>query len=75
MFYSQSRKIEGKEKMNKTNPFSAMYYMKENKGRSFLGIFMMTLATFMFLAGNYIHSTEYTFEKEFTYSCSAIIKL
>ena len=54
--------------MIKTNPFSALYYMKENKGRNALCIFMMFLATLMFLAGNYIHSELYTFEKEFEYS-------
>lgn len=71
MLCSQKRKdkqLRLKEKMNKTNPLSAIYYMKENKGRTFLGIFMMLLATLMFLAGNYIHSTVYTFEKEFVYS-------
>lgn len=55
------------------NPFSAFYYMKENKGRTFLCIFMMVLATFMFLAGNYIHSELYTFEKEFEYSDKIVI--
>ena len=54
--------------MNKVKPFSAFYYMKKNKGRAFLCIFMMFLATLMFLAGNYIHSELYTFEKEFEYS-------
>lgn len=58
----------GKRKGKIMNPFSAVYYMKENKGRTFLGIFMMVLATLMFLGGNYIQSTVYTFEKEFTYS-------
>lgn len=57
-----------KEKKNKTNPFSAVYYMKENKGKAALGIFMMILATLMYLAGNYIQSAIYTFEKEFMYS-------
>lgn len=59
--------------MNKLNPFSAFYYMKENKGRTFLCIFMMVLATFMFLAGNYIHSELYTFDKEFEYSDKIVI--
>lgn len=45
------------------NPFLAFYYMKENKGRTFLCIFMMVLATFMFLAGNYIHSELYNYVK------------
>ncbi|MDE6129537.1 MAG: hypothetical protein K2G16_10170, partial [Lachnospiraceae bacterium] len=47
--------------------------MKENKGRTFLGIFMMLLATLMFLAGNYIHSTVYIFEKEFVYSDKLVL--
>lgn len=42
--------------------------MKQNKGRTILVIFMMFLATLMFLAGNYIHSVMYTFEKQFEYS-------
>lgn len=64
----KGKQLRLKEKMNKRNPFSAIYYMKENKGRAVLGIFMMILATLMFLAGNYIHSAIYTYEKEFTYS-------
>lgn len=59
--------------MNKINPFSALYYMKENKGRSGLCVFMMILATLMFLAGNYIHSEIYTFEKEFEYSDKLVV--
>lgn len=59
--------------MNRVNPFSAVYYMKENKGRTFLCIFMMILATLMFLAGNYIHSELYTFEKEFEYSDKLVV--
>lgn len=54
--------------MKNITPFSAFYYMKENRGRAGLCIFMMFLASFMFLAGNYIYSTMYTFEKEFEYS-------
>ncbi len=59
--------------MNKLKPFSAFYYIKENKGRSVLCIFMMLLASFMFLAGNYIHSELYTCEKEFEYSDKLVI--
>lgn len=54
--------------MNKTNPFSAFYYMKNNRGRVIICIFMMFLATLTFLAGNYIQSVFFTFEKEFEYS-------
>lgn len=59
--------------MNRVNPFSAIYYMKENKERTILCIFMMLLATLMFLAGNYIHSELYTFEKEFEYSDKLVV--
>lgn len=54
--------------MKNRKPFSALYYMKENRGRTVICIFMMFLATLMFLAGNFIHSELYTFEKEFEYS-------
>lgn len=59
--------------MNRINPFSAFYYMKENKGRTGHCIFMMILATLMILAGNYIHSEMYTFEKEFEYSDKIVV--
>lgn len=59
--------------MNKTNPFSAIYYMKENRGRTVLGVFMMFLATLMLLGGNYIHSVIDTFEKEFEYSDKLVV--
>lgn len=54
--------------MKEIKPFSAFYYMKQNKGRTAICIFMMVLATLMFLAGNYIHSVMHSFEKEFEYS-------
>lgn len=54
--------------MKNRKPFSALYYMKENRGRTAICVFMMFLATLMFLAGNFIHSELYTFEKEFAYS-------
>lgn len=59
--------------MKNIKPFSACYYMKENRGRAVLCIFMMFMATLMFLAGNYIHSTIYTFENEFEYSDKLVI--
>ncbi|MDO5154863.1 MAG: ABC transporter permease [Eubacteriales bacterium] len=59
--------------MNKRNPFSAIYYMKENKGRCFIGVFMMVLATLMFLSGNYIQSVIYPFHKEFEYSNQVVV--
>lgn len=54
--------------MKNIKPFSALYYMKENRGKTALCVFMMFLAVLMFLAGNYIYSEIYTFEKEFEYS-------
>lgn len=59
--------------MKNRKPFSALYYMKENRGKAVLCIFMMFLATFMFLAGNYIASAIYTFEKEFEYSDKLVV--
>lgn len=59
--------------MKKSKPFSAFYYMKENRGRAVICIFMMFLATLMFLAGNYIHSELYTFEKELSYSDKLVV--
>ncbi|MDD6327774.1 MAG: ABC transporter permease [Lachnospiraceae bacterium] len=53
--------------MSKGNPYSALYYIKENKGKSILCIFMMFLATLMFLTGNYIQSVLATFDKDFLY--------
>lgn len=59
--------------MKNIKPFSALYYMKENRGRAGLCIFMMFMASLMFLAGNYIHSTVYSFEKEFEYSDQLVV--
>jgi len=50
------------------NPFSSFYYMRENKGRTALCVFMMVLGTLMFLAGNYVDSMIRTFESSFVYS-------
>lgn len=65
--------IQKGKSMKNIKPFSALYYMKENRGRAVLCIFMMFLATLMFLAGNYIHSELYTFEKEFEYSDKLVV--
>lgn len=54
--------------MKKIKPFSAFYYVKENKRKSILCIFMIFLTTLMFLAGNFIYSVIYMFEKEIEYS-------
>lgn len=59
--------------MSRLNPFSAFYYIKENKNRALLCVFMMLLASMMFLAGNFIHSELYTFEKEFSYSEKLVV--
>ncbi len=59
--------------MSRMKPFSAFYYMKENRGRTVICVFMMFLATLMFLAGNYISSVVYTFEKEFEYSDKLVV--
>lgn len=59
--------------MKNEKPFSAFYYMKENRGRTGLCVFMMFMASFMFLAGNYIYSTTNTFEREFEYSDKLVI--
>ena len=59
--------------MKNRKPFSAFYYMKENRGRTILCIFMMFLATLMFLAGNYVHSELYTFERELEYSDKLVV--
>ncbi len=48
-------------------PLSALYYVKENKGRASILIFMMLLTTFIFLAGNYIESIYYYFDKNIEY--------
>ena len=49
-------------------PLSALYYIKENKMRSFIVVFMLFLTTFLFLAGNYIHSINYYWDKAGEYS-------
>lgn len=59
--------------MKSIKPFSAFYYMRENKGRTALCMFMMILASLMFLAGNYIGSGIYGFEKEFEYSDKLVV--
>ena len=49
------------------NPFSSLYYIRENKGRAALCIFMMFLGTMMFLAGNYVDSMIRSFSRSFEY--------
>ncbi len=45
------------------NPLSAIYYIKNNKGRATLIIFMLFFTTLMFLAGNFIASIDWYWEK------------
>lgn len=59
--------------MRSRKPFSALYYMRENRGRAALGAFMLFLAVFTFLAGNFIHSGPYTFQEEFAYSDKLVV--
>lgn len=52
----------------RNHPFSALYYVKENRGKVAITIIMFFFATLIFLGGNYIASTIDTFEPytEFT---------
>ena len=59
--------------MKKSKPFSAMYYCRENKGRVGICVFMLVLATMIFLAGNFIHSAIYSFHQEFDYSDDLVV--
>lgn len=59
--------------MKNRKPFSALFYMRENRGRAALGAFMLFLAVFTFLAGNFIHSELYTFQEEFAYSDKLVV--
>lgn len=43
-------------------PYSALYYVKENKGRSLLIAIMFFLTTLLMLGGNYIRSNYYYWE-------------
>ncbi|SEG23365.1 FtsX-like permease family protein [Eubacterium ruminantium] len=49
-------------------PLSAGYYIKNNKGRAAVIIFMMFLTTFLFLGGNYIRSLWWYWDKAGEYS-------
>lgn len=50
------------------NPFSAGYYIKENRGRACLMIFMCSLSVYIFLGGNYVESMEWFWQKAYAYS-------
>ena len=45
------------------NPLSPIYYIRNNKGRSALIIFMLFFTTLMFMAGNYVASCDWYFEE------------
>lgn len=44
-------------------PLSAYYYIRENKGRAAVLIMLLFLTTLFYLAGNYISSVDYYWEK------------
>ncbi len=44
-------------------PLSAAYYVKENKGRSTIVIFLLFMTTLLFLAGNYVDSVYYYWDR------------
>ncbi len=49
-------------------PLSPLYYIRENKIRSLIIIFMLFLTTLLFLAGNYIDSVYYYWDPYMDYS-------
>lgn len=53
--------------MKEMKPFSVFYYIRENKGRAFLAIFMMFLTVGILIAGNYIYSLYDTFGPVFAF--------
>ena len=58
--------------MRDIKPFSAFYYIRENKGRAFIAMFMMFLTVGMLIAGNYIYSLYWTFEPEIKFDDKVI---
>ncbi len=49
-------------------PLSGLYYIKENKGKSAIIIFLFFFTTLLFVAGNYVSSNLYYWEKAQDYS-------
>lgn len=45
------------------NPLSPIYYIRNNKGRAALIIFMLFFTTLMFMAGNYVASCDWYWEE------------
>lgn len=58
--------------MRDIKPFSSIYYIRENKGRAFIAMFMMFLTVGMLIAGNYIYSLYWTFEPEIEFDDKVI---
>ncbi|MBO4389610.1 MAG: ABC transporter permease [Lachnospiraceae bacterium] len=54
-------------------PLSAAYYIKENKRRAAIIILLLFITTTMFLAGNYVSSVYYFWEKASEYSDSLCV--
>ena len=44
-------------------PLSSIYYIRNNKGRALLIIFMLFFTTLLFVAGNYVKSIEWYWKK------------
>ncbi|MBQ2100822.1 MAG: ABC transporter permease [Lachnospiraceae bacterium] len=49
-------------------PMSAFYYVKENKGRAGIVMFLLFFTTLLYLAGNYIDSNYYYWKRAMEYS-------
>ena len=49
-------------------PLSAAYYVKENKGRALVILFLLFLTASQFLAGNYVNSVYYFWDAYMNYS-------
>lgn len=54
-------------------PFSAWYYIKSNKSRSIIIIFMMFITTFMYIGGNFISSLFWFYDKSDEYGDKIIL--
>ena len=55
------------------NPFSSLYYIRENKGRAALCIVMMFLGTLIMLTGNYVDSVIHCFDRAFEISDKLVL--
>ena len=54
-------------------PFSAGYYVRNNKGRAAIIIFMMFLTTCMLMAGNFVSSLWWYFDKADEYDDKIVV--